>query len=177
MPHPLEIHATRKAAAAALGVTARQLGDWVHEPWFPADAVETDARGTRCNWDVAAIREARDAMGRKGSDLSGAQKAIKLKSDHEKLRQLEIKTREMEHDEAQRKGNILPRDELTLTLRELITLTRDRLLTEPPREIAKDLGPKHRRRIFDTCERVVGKILHDFARQLEQVELDLPKAA
>jgi len=176
MPPTPDISPTRKLAAAALGVTARQLGDWAQEPWFPPSAVETDARGVRRNWNVPLIREARDAMGRKGSDLSSTQKALKLKSDHEKLKQLEIKTREMEHDEAQRKGNILPRDELTLTLRELITLTRDRLLTEPPREIAKDF-PKQRRRIFDTCERSISKILHDFARQLEQVEIDLPKAA
>lgn len=171
MQPPPEIHATRKAAAAALGITPRQLGEWALEPWFPADAVETDARGTRCNWDVAAIRDARDAMGRKGSDLSATQKALKLKSDHEKLKQLEIKTRREEREEQLAQGNILPRDELTLTLRELITMTRDRLLTEPAREIAKDF-PKQRRRIFDTCERAISKILSDFARQLETLSVE-----
>lgn len=170
MPSP-ETVPTRKAAAALLGITPRQLGDWAQEPWFPPDAVQTDARGTRIHWNVPLIREARDAMGRKGSDLSGTQKAIKLKSDHEKLRQLEIKTRREEREEQLAQGNILPRDELTLTLRELITMTRDRLLTEPAREIAKDF-PKQRRRIFDTCERAIAKILNDFARQLETLSVE-----
>ena len=86
-----------------------------------------------------------------------------------KLRIEKAKADRIEEQREREKANILPRDEYTLTIREIIGLARDRLINEIPREIAKRF-PKLRNDIIDIGEDTARKILSDFARQLEQID-------
>ena len=52
---------TRIQAAAALGISERQLGNWANEFWFPAGG-HTDE-----GWNLDLIRAVIHVMGRKGS--------------------------------------------------------------------------------------------------------------
>lgn len=137
------IVATRKEAARLLGVTERQLGSWVHEPWFPAGAVGADARGNNRDWNVRAIRAARDAMGRKGSDLADTAQKLKLKTDHEKLKQAQIKTQAEELKLRQQQGELIRRDALELFASTLLTSLGD-WCDQLPDLIAAEVPRKYR---------------------------------
>lgn len=94
----------RKEAAAALGVTDRQLGNWRHEDWFPADAVSGN------QWDAEKIRRARDGVGRKGSDASNLSQQLTLAIKSEQLRQERVASRRAEMVLAKEEGKLILRD-------------------------------------------------------------------
>lgn len=62
----------QKAAAKALGVSAKTLQTWQEEPWFPAKG------RTKDGYDVAAIDRARKLNGRKGSDPQRSSRSDQL---------------------------------------------------------------------------------------------------
>ena len=156
---------TRKAAAKILGVTDRQLGNWVNEPWFPKDGKTADG------WNVVAIAESRDAAGLKGSPESGRLIQIKTERAELALRRDSVRTQREEREEEVARGDILPRGEMTIAHVEATTRARDRLLSEIPRELAKRF-PERRKKIFDVSTEVVATCLEQLARDLEQIALE-----
>ena len=95
---------TQKEAAAALGVTVRQLRNWLSEPWFPANG-----RGEG-GYDVDAIRTARDAEGRKGSEQSETRNKIRDARAAEQLKRERLRTRREELELQRDEGTLIPRD-------------------------------------------------------------------
>ncbi len=165
---------TRKAAAKALGVTERTLADWVKEASFPTSAVGKDSRGRNRDWNITAIDRWRNEDERRGSKEDDKSSKLTQALKATRLRRERVRADREEREEQERRGNILSRDELAVTLKELITRTRNRLQNELPREISKAF-PRLRKRVFEICELTVRKVLNDFARDLDEVELDLPQ--
>lgn len=159
-----QVYQLQKDAAEKLGIKPSSLRAWMKEPGFP---------DTTHGYDVVAIQRWRDAHGKKGSEDGDKMQELKLAREAMRLRLDRVKADEAEREAEVQKGNILPRDEFTLTLRELITQCRTRLTTDLPRELAKRF-PKLRAKVLTVAEDTVRKILADFARDLEQLELDLP---
>ncbi|MBW3540761.1 MAG: hypothetical protein KY476_10860 [Planctomycetes bacterium] len=126
-----EIVRTRKSAAKALGVTERTLATWPRESWWPADAVEKDARGRRTNWNLTKIRAAIEGHGRKGSGKSKLATRIKLAQERQKLKRMRIATRREERQDLIDSGKLLPREEYTAFLSECVTVCRDQILALP----------------------------------------------
>lgn len=106
---------SQKNAAQQLGVTDRLLRDWQNEAWWHP------AFRTSAGYDVAAIRAARDAMGRKGSEQSDAAKQIKLLTDREKLEQAKLETERKRRQERVDEGELLPRQALEIFAATLLT--------------------------------------------------------
>lgn len=157
----------RKEAAALLGVTPPALGDWVKEPWFPADGK------TPAGWNVTAIRTARDAMGRKGSEQSDQAKRIKLAREAEKLKQDQIKTRKETLKLKEQEGELLPRRGWELFAAELLTAFTD-WCDQLPDLIAAGEPKKGRKRLkqrlkaeFDLKRRELRDELERKAKELD----------
>lgn len=94
---------TRIQAAAELGITERQLGNWANEPWFPP------AGHTKDGWNVEVILAAQHVMGRKGSGHSDTAKKLKLALDNEKLKKQQLETQMKTLDLQLKEGALLPR--------------------------------------------------------------------
>ena len=140
-------------------ISDRALRQWRQEPGFPDCAN---------GYDIKAIKRWRNARAKKGSEAGDKMHQLKLDRESQRLRLDTHKADDAERQGKIGEGNILPRDELTLTLRELIGLARDRILNEVPREIAKRF-PKHRRKIFAVCDTTIRGILEQLSRDLKQV--------
>lgn len=158
---------TRKEAAEVLGITAEALRLWTKEAWFPGDATERDPRNRRFNWDTDKIAAARDAQGRKGSDLDELDREIQRATRQAKLRKLESEARERERKEAEAAGNILPRDEYEAFLAECIVVARDRLLALPKTLARLVTGPT-RKKVQTEGERIVRRVLEGLAEAIEK---------
>lgn len=106
---------TRNEAAKLLGVTPRQLGTWCHEPWFPADAK------SKQGWDVEKIRKARDAAGRKGSDISDEARRLTLEEKREKVERLRIHRERDQLKLERERGRLIPRAGVELFASTILT--------------------------------------------------------
>lgn len=162
---------TRKEAARRLGITERALCDWVKDPSFPAGAVGKDARGHNRDWNLPAIQAWRDAMGRKGSEPEDDERAraAHLRKVEAEAAIKEADARDRERKEQVALGNLLPRDEYEAALIEIITVTRDRLLTLPGR-LAKLPSVKNRRVHKTEAARELEKILTSLDSDLDTIE-------
>lgn len=162
----------RKDAAAQLGVTPQALTLWAKEPWFPPDAVHTDARGRKVAWNVAAIRAARAALGR-GSDDAGRidqitqQARAKKAVEDAKKAELENDRRRLALDE--KRGRLVPRAALELFASTLLTGLGDKA-EQFPDLAAAQLPRKHRRKLKDW-------IKQEFDAWRKQLAADLERAA
>ncbi len=171
MSNSISIVPTRKQAAALLGITERALADWVKEPWFPRAAVGQDGRGNNRNWDVAAIRRARDVAGRKGSDpqleiATRRAKAMKAVEDAKKA-QIENDLRRLKLNREQ--GELVPRQALELFSATVLTSLSD-WCEQLPDIIAGELPQKHRKRIH-------GRLKEECDHRRRQMALDLEQHA
>ena len=138
--------------------------------WWPVGTVKMRGR-ERVVVDGAAIVAAYRAQmaGKKSvGESSLSENVIKLKAanEAEKLKQAQMQTRAMQRAEAIAEGNILPRDEYTLFIRECIGLARDQLANLPKR-LAALASKKDRAKMRDEGERIVRGILDQLAAALE----------
>ena len=167
---PPGIVKTRKEAALLLGITERTLCSWAREVSFPDDAVEMDSKGRKSNWNLPVIREWRDAFGRKGSDPEYESRCRQAQA--QKLR-AEARIKEAEAAERERLeqialGNVLPRDQYEAALVEIITITRDRLLTLPGR-LSKLPSVTDRQKYKAQAAKVIAKFLTSLANDVEPI--------
>ena len=162
----------RKEAARILGITARVLGDWAKEAWFPADA------RTAAGWDTDKIAEAREVQHRKGSVPAEAAKRLKLATDHEKLKQAELQTKRKQIELAVEEGELVPRRAVELHFATLLTELGDKC-EQLPELIAGDvpakLRPKLKARLREELERWRRELAAELKRQAQ--ELDSRKEA
>ena len=158
-----EIVVQQKLAARKLHVSATALRLWEGDPTFPS---QTDG------YNLTAIRLWLAARGSQKSDAGGRMADAKLARQIAAAKLDLLKLKIAERLEEQEQGNILPRDELTITHIEIIGLARDRIMSDIPREISKRF-PKQRRKIFEVCDEVIRGILEQLARDLQQIALTL----
>ena len=126
-------------AARRLGVTDRQLRNWLREPGFP---------GISRGYDLAAIRAWIEERGRKGSDQDGASKRIRLARDAERLQIEQCRRQQAELDLRERQRELLPRRGWELFAATLLTQLGDWCDQLP--DLVGGVCPKqHRRRIAD----------------------------
>jgi hypothetical protein len=153
----------QKQAAAALGISDRALRMWMTEPGFP---------DCSSGYDVDIIRQWRDERNRKGSETSDQLQKLRVAMAAQKLRHQKAVADRKEREEEMALGNILPRDELEVALREIIQLTRDEMLALP--QLLSRLVPKkHQAKVLAECKKEVEKRMTAFARRVERVEDDL----
>lgn len=171
-----EITPTRRAAAAALGITEKALQLWTQEPWFPAGAVGKDAKGNNRNWNVTAIRAARDAIGRKGSEVSDTAKKLKLATDNEKFQQAKIRTEQDRLALETTKGELIPRDALELFASTLLTSLGD-WCEQLPDLIAAAVPKKYRKPVKDRLKQELDARRVQAAAALERAARDFDTRA
>jgi hypothetical protein len=160
----------QKLAARKLGVSATALRQWQGEPGFPHNAGGYDLDAIRA-WLAAKGSPKADADADDNGTIAGRMNKAKLARAIANAKRDQVRAEREQRDNEIAKGNILARDELTLTLRELITQARTRLTNDLPRELAKRF-PKLRAKVLTVAEETVRKILDDFARDLAQLEID-----
>lgn len=156
---------TRKQAAALIEVTEKALGNWANEEWFPADAVKTDSRGKRCNWNVIKILTARDRNGRSGSEPSERVK-IQIEREKERLEQDRMRTARERREHEEELGNILDRAEYTLFVREHISVARDGMLALPKDLARLAEGQRLKKKMIEEGTKIVEKHLNRLAKAL-----------
>lgn len=106
---------TQAEAAQALGITARQLQNWMKEPWFPPGGQ------TGSGYDVGRIQAARDAEGLKGSEETRVRSKLRDAQAAEKLRQTRIRTQREELALHAQRGELIPRAALELFASSFLT--------------------------------------------------------
>ena len=167
--------ASRKDAAKQLGVEPQTLYEWWKKPatWFPLDAVRLDSRGRAFDWDVARIASARQTAKSKQSDeTAAATQKLNLAEKAEKLKQLQLKTKQIQREDALAEGNILARDEWTLFAAESINVARDQL-KDVPKQLARLIdGDELQRKMIDEGTRLIAGILDRLADTLEEGPAD-----
>lgn len=158
----------RKDAAALLGITPRVLGLWANETWFPEEG-----RTAGGGWDVAAIRAARDAMGRKGSERSDRAKEIKLAKDAESLRREILKRRTEELLLAERAVELVPRRAVELFCSTFLTAFGD-WADQLPEIVVADLPkkqrPKLRKRLKEELDRKRRELRGELERHARELD-------
>jgi hypothetical protein len=155
------IVATQKEAARELGVTQRQLRNWMAAPWWPANGRVADG------YNVDAIRAARDAMGRKGSEQSRQAAALKLANDAEKLKQNRVKTQQVELELKQQQGDLFPRAGLELFVATFLTAVGDDL-DQLPAIVAKDVPTKYRKPVQARLQQEFNDLRRKWRSDLER---------
>lgn len=155
-----------------LGITDRVLGLWASEPWFPQDG------RTSSGWNVPAIRAARDAMGRKGSEQSDQSKRLKLASDAEKLKQAQYETRKRELDLRVKEGELLPRRGWELFAAQLLTALGD-WCDQLPELLSADVPRKYRKKVRERAKQELDLKRRELRDELERKakELDQEQTA
>lgn len=149
---------TRIEAAKLLGVTEKTLGNWKKLPGFPECS---------SGYDLAKIKLWRTAHSLSSDKESAEARRIRLAIQKEKLRQEKIKADRAERDDEIARGNILPRDEWELFVREIIHLTRDQLISIPT-SLCRGIPRKYHAKLRSEGRRRVEKILLEFSRLLER---------
>lgn len=145
--------------AKHFGVTSASVRKWKRQPGFP---------DSNDGYDTEEISAWLDARGRDSQQKTQqAQQANTLyRVASAKLKKLQADKLERQEQIAQ--GNILPRDEATLSLKESITITRDRLLSLP-KELCRCIPKKYHKALREEGGMMVANILADFARLSERV--------
>ncbi|GEM_PF-1887540 len=156
---------TRELAARFLGVTGQALALWTKENWFDP-AWKTRVGPDDC-YNIVAIRAARDAMGRKGSEQSETTKRLKLDLDREKLKQSEIATGEKQLGLRQREGDVIERRAVELHFATLLTALSD-WCDQIPELIAADVPRRHAPRIKKRLQGELDRRRHRLRNDLER---------
>jgi hypothetical protein len=161
---------SRKRAAEQLNVSPPTLLNWSRETWFPENGRNSD--GT---WNVAAIRTARDALGRRGSERSDQGKALKLANEAERLKQNRVKTQQLQLQLGEDQRNLFPRAGIELFVASFLTAVGDDL-DQLPSIIAKDLPAKYRRKFSDRLRQELDDLRRRWRADLEREarERDVP---
>ena len=172
---PEYIIKARGKAAKALGISDRQLGYWVNEPWFP------ESGKTAAGWNISVIREARDEQGRRGSNISDVARKIKLAHDSEKLKQARLITESKQLANAVKRGELIERGSLELFAATLLTELGD-WITQLPDIIELEVPKKYREKLiarvraeFDSKRRQTAASLARYARELDAERAVEPK--
>ncbi len=164
---PPALVATQKAAAAALEITPRVLRMWQAESWFPP------AGRAAAGYDLAAIRAARDAMGRKGSAEAAAARAQRFDNDGERLKQGRFETRRRELQLQEIEGELISRRAVELHFAALLTALGD-WCDALPDLIAGDFPKKQqaklRRRLREELDRKRNDVRADLSRQARDLQ-------
>ena len=100
---------TQREAAAALGITERQLRRWISEEGCPG-------RGADGTYNVAAIRTWRANALRAREKPESESSSLGQKIKAEQLRQLQLKTARMTAEMQRELGKLLPRKDYELFL-------------------------------------------------------------
>jgi hypothetical protein len=163
--------AKRDHAATLLGITERQLGNWSQEAWFPEAGRPADG------WNIPAILEARDAMGRKGSEHSTTSKEVRLSTDVAKLSQAELKARNEKLKLQEREGDLLPRRAWELFAATVLTAISD-WCEQLPDLIAADFPKCHRAKLRKRLQQELNRKRRELRDDLERKakELDQTQA-
>ncbi len=156
----------QKEAAEILGVTATALRKWMKIPGFP---------DCSAGFDIPKIRKWQQDTAKKGSQLGTDLQKLKVAREAARLRKERVDADRAERLEEVARGNILPRDELTLSVAEIIQLATIRLMTIP-KTLCRHLPKKYHRVLQREGERDVRKILEEMGRSLRQVEREAASA-
>lgn len=165
-----------EAVAKACGVTRQAIQQHARSaaPWFPKGAIATDKQGKLRVKSGGGGRIVAAFLEYRGESSSGRQAGMAASDAHhklraaltaEKVRQAQIETRRMQRLEAIAEGNILPRDEYTLFVRECISLSRDQF-ANLPKQLSALVSKRDRVKLRDEGHRIVCRILDDLAARL-----------
>lgn len=144
---------SRKDAAKELDVTPQTLSGWRVAPWFPEDGVKLDKRGRAIDWNVSAIRIAKNES--QNESHSKKSQEIRLLQETAKLEKLQRENRTEERAEQIEEGNILPRDDWVRFAMEVIGVARDRLKDVPKRLARLVDGEELQRKVITEGERII----------------------
>lgn len=167
----------KRDAAKLCGVTAATLDGWYKSgvPWFPRDAITIGKNGYITSVDGEAIKaamEARDAAQRTSSDSGGTLQKLKTAKLAQEIKLLQIEVENAERERDLQRGNILPRDEYTRFVREVMGIARDRWATIP-KSLAKLVDSDAlQSRLLRESTTIVEAVLSSLARSLEEGPAD-----
>lgn len=164
------IVATQKEAAKQLGVTQRQLRNWLGEPWFPANG-----RGEG-GYDVGAIKAARDAEGRKGSEQNDVRGKLRDALSAEKLKRVRIETRQQEIKLAEAEARLIPREAIELYIATFNTRFGD-WCDQVPDIVAREAPAKFRKKVRDRLKRELNERRTALRAELEAKARELDQRA
>ncbi|WP_437224997.1 hypothetical protein SH661x_000414 [Planctomicrobium sp. SH661] len=153
--------ASRKDAAKLLGITDRQLGNWVHEEWFPPNGK------TKAGWDIELIRQCQEAAGKKGSELSDEAKRISLEEKKEKLGRIKIQRAREQLRLDRERGKVIPRPGVELFASTILTELAD-WCDQLPDLIANTVPAKLRKQLKNRIRDELDKRRTNMREQLER---------
>lgn len=149
-----------------LGIADRVLGLWANESWFPADGK------TAGGWNVPAIRQARDAMSRKGSEQSDRAKQLKQGLDAEKLKKATLERKQRELNLREQEGKLLPRAGWELFAAQLLTQLGD-WCDQLPNLLAADVPRKYRKKVRERAKKELDLKRRELRDELERKAKEL----
>lgn len=150
---------TDAAAGKALGTSDRTFRRWQKEPWFP-----TNAKSSK-GWDIKKIAAARDAAGRKGSQVDEAREQRRQKRDDVDLA---IKQQILAQETMKRQqleGALFPRPAVELVHSTILTQISD-FLDQQPHLIGAMAGSSERRAIELELKRLGDAFRDSLEKQL-----------
>lgn len=112
-----QIETTQKAAAARLGVSDRQIRNWI--------ADEQDFPSCAAGYDIAAIQAWQEQRAKKGSTQSATAVEIHLQTSEAKLNRLRIAERKEQIQLDELEGRLLPRELFRELLSALAAMIRE----------------------------------------------------
>jgi transposase-like protein len=154
-PQPV---ADQTTAAKLLGVTPRTLRNWRDNPACPRFPP----------YDLAALREFQRVHELGGSATRAEATDLQLAIKQETLKQEELKTLRMEHDLAEREGELLPRATEELAIATILTAHGD-ALDQVPDVVAGRVPKKVRPLVRDAVKSELDRCREDLAAQLNQL--------
>lgn len=135
-----KVETTQKAAAKRLGITDRQLRNWINdEAGFP---------NCKNGYDIAAIQEWQEERGRKGSSKNEEAASILMQTQETKLERWRIAKRREEIELAELEGTLMPRE----TIRELLSG-----LASLIREVCRELQRQGHAQAFEMIEEMLNR--------------------
>lgn len=147
------IETTQKAAAKRLGITDRQLRNWIaEEPDFPDCTL---------GYDIEAIQEWQEFQGRKGSTASEEAAAIHLQTQETRLERWRIAKAKEAIELEELRGRLMPRQVIKDLLAELASLIRETL---------RELQRQSQHRAFEMIEEMLVKYERTVDQRLATAE-------
>ena len=134
--------------------SVRMLSDWLKQG-MPGCAAKAGKAGRFVIDEMVTwARENLDDL----TPASDEASLLSLETKRQKGRQEQLKTEEMEREAAEKRGNILPRDEFTQFLRDAIVVARQQLVALPKQLAAMEPTSKLQRKFLDEATRHVKTI-------------------
>ena len=152
------ISTERLAAAKALGITARSLGDWRKLPGFP---------DCSAGYDIKAIQKWREDHQKKGSAADEQIAAINKALKWEKLQELKKKNHLLDLERDAEEGKLLPRRTYELFVASLLSGIGDWCEQIPAlveAELPAKYGKKARARLEEEFKRMREQLAEDLKR-------------